>query len=85
MCVETLTLPVAVQLSHYCHGLLVGAVIGAWLARSWQHKSQLLESKRPKYRELRREDWEKLQYVLVKMARQNRVIPNDIIGPTLIE
>ena len=66
-------------------GPLVGVVIGAWLARSWQHKSQLPESKRPKYRELSREDWEKLQNVLVKIARENRVIPNDIIGSTLSE
>jgi hypothetical protein len=64
-------------------GPLVGVVIGARLARSRQHKSQLLESKMPKYRELCREDWERLQNVLLKMARQNRVIPNDIIGPTL--
>ena len=32
MCVETLTLPVAVQLSHYCHGLL-GFFVGRQLSR----------------------------------------------------
>ena len=66
-------------------GPLVGVVIGAWLARSWRHKSQVLESKTPKYRELNREDWEKLHTLLAKMARQNRAIPNDMIGPTLNE
>jgi hypothetical protein len=65
-------------------GPLVGVVIGAWL-RSRQHKSQLPQNKRPNYRELSREDWERLQNVLVKMARENRVIPNDIIGSTLSE
>jgi len=66
-------------------GPLLGVVIGAWLARSWRHKSRALESKTPKYRELSREDWEKLHRVLAKIVRQNRVIPNDIIGPTLHE
>ena len=52
-------------------GPLLGVVIGAWLARSWQRKHWLLESKKAKYRKLRREDWEKLRDVLVKMARQD--------------
>jgi hypothetical protein len=52
-------------------GPLVGVVIGVWLARSWQHKRWLLESKKAEYRELRHEDWEKLRDVLVKMAREN--------------
>jgi hypothetical protein len=66
-------------------GPLVGVAIGAWLGRSWRHKSRALETKTPKYRELSREDWEKLHNVLTKVLRQNRVIPSDIIGPTLNE
>ncbi len=52
-------------------GPLVGVVIGAWLARSWQRKHWLLESKKAEFRELRREDWETLRDALVKMARQD--------------
>lgn len=33
-------------------GPLVGVLIGAWLARSWQRKQWLLESKKAEYREL---------------------------------
>jgi hypothetical protein len=52
-------------------GPLVGVVIGAGLARSWQRKQWVPQSKKAEYRELCREDWEKLRDVLVKMARQN--------------
>lgn len=33
-------------------GPLVGVLIGAWLARSWQQKQWLLDSKKAEYREL---------------------------------
>jgi hypothetical protein len=49
----------------------VGVLIGAWLARSWQREHRLLRSKKAEYRELRREDWEKLRNALVKMPRQD--------------
>jgi hypothetical protein len=34
-------------------GPLVGVVIGAWLAHSWQHKNQPLEGKKAEYLDLR--------------------------------
>jgi hypothetical protein len=55
-------------------GPLVGIVIGAWLARSRRLRHWLLASKKAEYRELRREDWEKLRDVLVKMARRDLAI-----------
>ena len=58
-------------------GPLVGVVIGIWLARCWQRKQQLLESKRSECRELRPEDWEKLRDVLVKMSRRELAILNE--------
>jgi len=58
-------------------GPLVGVVIGAWLARSWQHKDRPLGSKKAEYREFRREDWEKLRDVLVKMTRRDLATLND--------
>jgi hypothetical protein len=58
-------------------GPLVGVVIGIWLARCWQRKHRLLESKRTEYRELCPEDWEKLRDVLVKMSRRELAILNE--------
>jgi hypothetical protein len=52
-------------------GPVVGVLIGAWLARSWQREHRPLRSKKAEYRELRREDWEKLRNALVKMPRQD--------------
>jgi hypothetical protein len=62
-------------------GLLVGIVVGAWLAHSGWHKDQHLESKKAKYRELGREDWEKLRNVLAKIALQDLVILGETSPP----